>query len=195
MKVPMLVAALCVGTAVSGSAEERRYKDSLERAFAAGGRVRLELCAGGYKISGSPDDQIHVLWSVRYPEELKRVRVDARVTGGDAAVEVSGGPKNDFRVELQIPARSDLVVRLTAGDLKIEGIQGHKDVESHAGDVEIEVGPVADLKHVEASVWAGDLQAAPLKISKGGLFRSFRWDGKGKYDVQAHLKAGDLRLR
>lgn len=64
----------------------------------------------------------------------------------------------------------------------------------HAGDIEIEVGPVSDLKHVEASVWAGDLQAAPLKISKGGLFRSLKWDGKGRYDVLAHLKAGDLRL-
>jgi len=187
-----LAAALCA-IALVASAADNRPSDSLERSFAEGGRIRLELSAGDYTISGSDDAKLHVEWSVKEASQLKEVRVSPKLTGSEAVVEVQG-PRNDFHVRIRVPARSDLVVRLTAGDLRIKGIQGNKDVELHAGDIEIEVGPVSDLKHVEASVWAGDLQAAPLKISKGGLFRSLKWDGKGRYDIQAHLKAGDLRL-
>lgn len=193
MKKHAVAAALCVGVAVPAVTAERRSTDSLERSFASGGRIRLELSAGDYLISGSSDENVHVEWSVRDPGDLKRVKVDARVEGTDARIQIDG-TKDDFRVRIRVPARSDMVVRLTAGDLKIEGIQGNKDVESHAGDMEIEMGPVADLRRVEASVWAGELRASALRISKGGLFRSLKWDGKGRYEVQAHLKAGDLSL-
>ena len=188
-----LAAALCAAFALVASAADNRLSDSLERTFAEGGRIRLDLSAGDYTISGSADAKLHVEWSVKEASQLKEVRVSPKVTGSEAVVEVQG-PRNDFHVRIRVPARSDLVVRLTAGDLRIKGIQGNKDVEQHAGDIEIEVGPVSELKHVEASVWAGDLTASPLKISKGGLFRSFQWYGKGRYDVQAHLKAGDVKL-
>jgi hypothetical protein len=193
MKTHALVAVLCLGM-TSLAAAQSRPTDSLERSFAAGGRVRLDLSAGDYRVSGSPDDRVHVEWSIRDPSKMKRVHVDARVTGAEAVVRVEGPDNSDLRVHVRVPARSDLVVRMTAGDLKVEGIQGDKDVASHAGDLDIEMGPIADLRRVEAAVWAGDLQAAPLQISKGGLFRSFKWDGKGRYQVQAHLKAGDLKL-
>jgi hypothetical protein len=189
-----LAAVLCVGFALLASAADKRPSDSLERSFAEGGRIRLDLSAGGYTISGSKDAKLRVEWSVRDAEKLKQVHVTPRITGSSATVEIEGPKNNDFDVHILVPARTDLVVRLTAGDLKIEGIQGNKDVESHAGDVEIEIGPVADLKYVEASIWAGDLKASALNISKEGLFRSIKWNGKGRYEVQAHLKAGDLRL-
>lgn len=167
--------------------------DSLERSFVAGGRIRLELSAGDYTIIGSPDDKIHVEWTVREPRQLKQVSVTAKVNGSEADVETDG-PSNHFRVRIRVPARSDLRVRLSAGDLKVEGIEGNKDIEAHAGDLSIDVGRVSDLKRVEASVWAGDINASALKVSKGGLFRSLSWSGGGRYQIEAHLKAGDLRL-
>lgn len=51
-----------------------------------------------------------------------------------------------------------------------------------------------DYRRVEASVWAGELKAAPFRISKGGLFRSFDWRGDGEYRLRAKLKAGELHL-
>ena len=51
-----------------------------------------------------------------------------------------------------------------------------------------------DVSKVDASVWAGEIQAPPFQVNKGGLFRSFDWRGKGLYRLHAHLKAGDLRL-
>lgn len=196
MRKHSLAAALCVcaASALLASAADDRPADSLERSFPAGGRIRLELSAGDYTISGSSDEKLHVDWSVRDPGKMREVYVKPRINAADAVVAIEGPSNNDFRVRIRVPARSDLVVRMTAGDLRIRGIEGNKDVELHAGDVDIDLGPVFDLKHVEASVWAGDLKASKLNVVKGGLFRSLNWNGKGRYEVQAHLKAGDLRL-
>ena len=193
MKVRPLAAVLSAGFALAAAAADNRPSDSLERSFAEGGRIRLDLSAGDYTISGSSDAKLYVEWSARDESDLRSVRVSPALTGREPRLSIEG-PRQDFKVRIRLPARTDLVVRLTAGDLRIKGFQGHKDVESHAGDIEIDIGPVADLKHVEATVWAGDLEATALKISKGGLFRHLSWDGKGRYEVQAHLKAGDLKL-
>jgi hypothetical protein len=93
-----------------------------------------------------------------------------------------------------VPRQSDLYVRLSAGELRIDDIRGSKDVELHAGDARIDVGRAEDYNSVDASVWVGDLNAAPFDVFKGGLFRSFDWKGKGSFRLHAKLNVGDLRL-
>jgi hypothetical protein len=97
-------------------------------------------------------------------------------------------------VTIQVPTRSDLYVRLTAGDMTVERVEGNKDIEAHAGDLNIDVIRAEDYHTVDASIWAGDLTARPFNVTKEGLFRSFDWKGHGPYRLHAHLKAGDLRL-
>jgi hypothetical protein len=191
--VSILGATLAALPAGQSGSQPPRLSDSLERAFAPGGEIRMNLSAGEYRISGAKDNRIHVLWKVRNAADLPRVRVQADVKGSEAAL-ATDGVRNGFEVEIQVPARSSLHVRLTAGDLTVEGIEGNKDVESHAGDLTIDVGRAEDYSRVDASLWAGDLEAPPFNVSKGGLFRSFDWKGNGAYTLHAHLKAGDLRL-
>jgi hypothetical protein len=121
--------------------------------------------------------------------------VDNRVTvkGTEARVSTDG-PTGNFRVRIQVPAQSNLHIRLTAGEMAIKGIEGDKDVELHAGELDIDVIRPEDYGHVDAGVWAGEIHASPFRITKEGLFRSFDWSGKGKYRLHAHLKAGELRL-
>jgi hypothetical protein len=180
-------------TATAQSPQDTRPSDFLERPFAASGRIKMNLSAGEYRISGSPDAKIRVLWSVRDPEQLAKVKARVDVHGQDATVSTDG-PRNNFKVAIQVPARADLHVRLTAGELTVEDIQGNKDVELHAGEVDIDVGRAEDYHHVDAAVWAGEIKATPYHVSKEGLFRSFDWSGKGPYRLHAHLKAGELRL-
>lgn len=184
-----LVVAPLAGTDQSG-----RAKESLERAFSQNGRIRMDLSAGEYHISGSPDNRIRLEWSVRDADQLPRVRARADVRDHDATITTDGPSNKGLRVVIEVPKQADLYVRLTAGDLRIEGIRGNKDVELHAGDVRIDVGRPEDYRNVDASVWAGDLNAPPFQVNKGGLFRSFDWRGKGPYRLHAKLKAGDLRL-
>lgn len=191
--VASLVGAMFVAAPASQATRDSRSSDSLERAFAADGRIRMDLSAGEYRISGSPDNRIRLDWSVRDRDRLSDVRARADVRGRDATISTDG-PDNNFKVAIQVPARADLVVRLTAGDLSIEGIEGNKDVSLHAGEIRIDVGRPEDYRRVEASVWAGEVRADPFEVRKGGLFRSFEWNGKGPYRLEARLKAGEVRL-
>ena len=179
-----LLAVLAVGTAAQAPAT------SLERPFAAGGRVTMDLSAGEYEISGSPDNRVRLDWDADDRDD-----VDNRLTvqGTEARVSTDG-PSNHFRVRIQVPARSNLYVRLTAGELTIKGIEGDKDVELHAGELDIDVVRPEDYGHVDAKIWAGEIHASAFRITKEGLFRSFDWNGTGKYRLHAHLKAGEMRL-
>jgi hypothetical protein len=131
---------------------------------------------------------------VRDADQLSRVHARADVSGSAASITAEGPSNNGLRFDIQVPDRSDLYVRMTAGDIRIEDVRGNKDVELHAGDVRIDVGRAEDYHSVYGSVWAGDIHAAPFNVVKGGLFRSFDWSGHGPYRLHAKLKAGDLRL-
>ncbi|MBI4477077.1 MAG: hypothetical protein HY654_07875, partial [Acidobacteria bacterium] len=63
-----------------------------------------------------------------------------------------------------------------------------------AGDLDIDVGKASDYGRLDASVKVGDLNARPFNMSTGGLWRSFRWQGTGRYTLNVSLLAGDLTL-
>lgn len=197
MRIPVLAAAALLGVgpalAVRPAEGSGRATDALERPFAAEGRVQMDLSAGDYSIVGTDEPAIQIEWSVRDVSQLKKVRVSADVDGSRATIRTQG-PSNHFSVTIRVPRRSDLDVHLTAGDLKVEEIEGDKVIRSRAGDVDIDLVRADDYAKVSASLWAGDLRAEPLGISKGGLFRSFDWNGRGRYNLSVHLLAGDIRL-
>jgi hypothetical protein len=199
----ILASLLVVGAFVAGVVafqvreRERTTSDSLEtdtieRAFAPGGRIRMDLSAGEYRIEGSPDEKIRINWNTGETRR-RRVYAKADVRGTEATLSVDG-PSRKFRVRIEVPSRSDVDVRMTAGSLTLRGIEGNKDLELHAGEVDLDVGRAADYAKVDASVWAGELQARPFEVTKEGLFRAFHWQGQGKYHLRAHLKAGELRM-
>jgi hypothetical protein len=190
LRMAFCAAAMTAGLftpAVAGAEEHR-----VERGFAAGRRVWMDLSAGSYRVRQGSDDKIVVRWESADPDSGKmNVTLDAR--GSDASV-VTHADSGEFHVVIEIPARTDVTVRLSAGDFRIEGIAGNKDINSWAGKVEIEVKDRNEYRSVEASVTAGDLNASAFDTKTGGLFRSFSWKGPGKYTLEVRLTAGDVRL-
>lgn len=166
----------------------------VEKTFVKGGTIRMKLAAGDYRITGRADDRIRIAWRTDRPENASSVRADAEIKGTSALVATTG-PKNGLHFTIDVPARSDIEIDLSAGDLEVRGIEGNKRVDSWAGDVSIDIGQPDQYRQVEASVRAGDLNARPFNVSKGGLMRSFSWTGKGPYSLQVKLFAGDLTLR
>jgi hypothetical protein len=192
MRIGMAAAAVALAAAVSAPVAVAQ-EHVVERAFAAGGTVHLDLAAGGYKLTGTDANRIRIQWRTRRPSDVDRVGVRAEVNGTTARISTSR-PRDGLFVEIELPSRTSLVLSLSAGDLLIRGIEGSKDVSVWAGDVGIEVGEPAQYRSVHASVQMGDLSARPFNVSKGGLFRTFRTTGKGPYDLRARLFAGDLTL-
>ena len=181
------MAALTAALAVTLSGAE-----VTERKFVSGGTVRLDLSAGDYEIVGTRDERIRVSWDERARNPEVKLRIDTEASRATVRTETpwSDGPK----IRIELPRRSNIVVRLSAGDLDIHGLEGSKDVSAHAGDVTIAVGPRDTYRYVNASVKVGELNADPFDVNKDGLFRSFEWTGKGSYELRAHLTVGDLKL-
>ena len=163
-----------------------------EKDFVSGGRVAITLESGDYDIRASSDNRIHVRWN---EASAKGARLKLTTNGKSADLRVENTPNNDFHATIEVPALTDLRIRLTAGDLRVTGIKGDKDIEANAGDVIVSVGSANDWGDVDASVTAGDISATPFAANKGGLFRSLRWKGPGKYRLHVHLMAGDVNLR
>jgi len=180
-----MLAVVLVGTLVVQARE-------VERKFVPGGTVRLELDAGDYEIVGSRDDRIRVTWDEKKNDTDVSLRIDAAASR--ATVRTDTPWHDGAKIRIELPRRTNIVVKLSAGDLDISGIEGSKDVSAGAGDVKIGVGSREQYRYVTASVRVGDLNAGPFNVRKEGLFRSFEWTGKGPYELRAHLMAGDLKL-
>src|SRR5262245_13235539 len=188
-RLPMraLIAASLVAIGLvavpASQSREPAAPTSLERPFPSGGRVRMNLSAGEYLILGTLSNHVRLDWSLRDSSQLWRVKARAVVNGNEATVETDGPSNNGFRVEIRVPVKTDLDVRLTAGKITLEGVNGNKYVDSYAGEVNVDVGRADDYRSVAASVWAGEIQAPAFRADKGGLFRSLDWNGRGPYEL------------
>lgn len=174
-------------------AQDVASRDQVERAFKSGGSIAMDLSAGGYVIRGTAQETIRVRWRTEDGAESARVKAEVAVQGPSATIRTRG-PKNHFRVEIDIPLRTDLNMSISAGDLDVLGIVGNKHLSMWAGDVTFEVGASELYKRVDASVRFGELTLSPFGANKGGILRSFHWNGPGKYTLSAKLFAGDLKF-
>jgi putative adhesin len=163
-----------------------------EKDFVSGGKVEMTLESGDYEIRASADNRIHVRWN---EASSKGVRVRITTNGKSADLRVENTPNNNFHAIIEVPALADVRLRLTAGNVEMAGIKGDKDIQANAGNLNIYVGSSSDWGDVDASVTAGDVNAPAFKEATGGLFRSFKWKGPGKYRLHVHLTAGDVNLK
>jgi hypothetical protein len=159
-------------------------------------KLTLDLRSGDYRVAASSGEKISVRTTGDRAEKGRDVSLSFKHMNSHAELRLTGGPTNNGpTIEIGVPKSSNLIVRMPFGDLNIEGVSGDKDVEMHAGDLNIEVGNPADYAHVDASVGAGDINAGPFGENKDGLFRSFEKSGPGRYRLHAHIGAGDLNLK
>lgn len=176
---------------VTGSCER-----PLEAKLQPGGKLRMDLKSADVEITGSDAAVIRVSCEMKNDSRAKEVVITFSGAGSFGDLRIHGGPSNDLHFRIEVPKNLNLFIRMPAGDLRLSGVTGDKDIEMHAGDLTISVGDPAEYRHADASVYAGDLNAGAFGATKGGLFRSFDKDNaSGKYRLHAHLGAGDLILR
>lgn len=200
MRTPFLLASALALSVASGAAQTKLDVKDIENHpftadFHSGGKLRMYLRSGDFKVVGGLDNKITVRITGRNADRASDVRVQLDGSKDSADLTVSGGPKNDLEVIIEVPKKTGLFVRMTAGNLELQHVVGDKDAELHAGELIIDVGEASDYSRVDASVYSGGLEASPFGESHGGLFRSFHKEGNGKYHLHAHVGAGDLTLQ
>jgi hypothetical protein len=160
-----------------------------------GGNLHLDLSAMGVVIHPSADGHVRVRYTGRRELDLSRVRVRFESSSRESDLRVSSTPHNDFQMEIEVPRTTDLVLRMSAGELTIQGVEGNKDLRLHAGELIVQVGDPSTYGPVSASVWAGELNPGPFGEPKEGVFRSFHHEGSGRYSLLAKVKAGEVTFK
>jgi hypothetical protein len=194
MKLCLIAFALLTLLA-SLSAQQNPHDAVVRQQFASGGTVRLHLEAGGYMIKPTDSASIVVTYPANSNGHSSEVRVEIKPAAARADVYVRHTPHNNFQATIEVPRHSHLWARLSAGQLDIEDVEGDKDIEMWAGQLNIAVLHPDAYGHRDASVLAGSLEASAFNVSKGGLFRSFREQGPGAYRLHAHVTAGEIDVR
>jgi hypothetical protein len=200
MRTPFLLAGVLAVSVASGRAQNKLDVKDIENHpftadFHSGGKLRMYLRSGDFHIVGVADSKITVRITGGNAYRASDMRVQLEGSNSAADLTVSGGPKNDLQVTIEVPKKTGLYVRMPAGNLELHHVTGDKDAELHAGELIIDVGDAGDYSRVDASVYSGGLEASPFGESHGGLFRSFHKEGNGRYHLHAHVGAGDLTLQ
>jgi hypothetical protein len=200
MRTSFLLATLLALSATSGTAQTKLDVKDIENHpftadFNSGGKLRMYLRSGGFRVVGGSDNKITVRITGRNAFNASDMRVRLDGSSNDAELTISGGPRNNLEVTIEVPQKTGLFVRMSAGNLELRHITGDKDAELHAGELIIEVGDPRDYSRVDASVYSGGLEGSPFGESHGGLFRSFHKEGNGRFHLHAHVGAGDLTLQ
>jgi hypothetical protein len=168
---------------------------SARQKFISGGTIRLHLQAGGYTVIPGDSEDIIVTCRAQTEEQLNRVKLGIKPTAAGADIYVSETPHNNFQATIEVPRHSNLWARLSAGELKIQGVEGDKNVEVRAGRIQIGIPHPELYGHRDASVMAGSIESPAFGVSKGGLFRSFEQQGPGNYRLHATVMTGEIDLR
>jgi hypothetical protein len=176
-------------------AQPPAHEATVQQKFASGGAIRLHLEAGGYTITPGDSESIVVTCQAQSEHQLKTVKVTIKPVGTNADVYVANTPNNNFTATIQVPRRSHLWARLTAGELVVGSVEGNKDLELNAGRLQVDIPRPEDYGQREASVTSGSIESSAFAVSKGGLFRSFSQHGPGKYRLHARVIAGEIVLR
>ncbi len=179
----VLLAATCTAQARPFSAD-----------FPSGGKLRIRSRSAEVHIIGVDENRISVEVSGKKAGQAADLRVRMKEKDGISELRISGGPSGDITLTIRIPRQTDLYARVPFGEVHVENVSGNKDVEMHAGDLTVAVGNSADYAHVDASVYSGEIDGPAFGEERGGLFRSFKKNGSGKYRLHAHVGAGQLTL-
>jgi hypothetical protein len=190
----MTVLLLALSASIANAGDINQSITQVQEKFSSDGFVRFHLSPGGYTIRPGDSETIRVTCEAT-PEQLKQINVKIRAGATSADVFISNTPHNNFHATIEVPARTGLRVRMFAGEVVIDGVEGDKDIEVDAGRIEIRIPHPEQYGRRDASVHAGSIEASAFNVSKGGLFRSFEQKGPGKYRLHAHVATGEIQLR
>ncbi len=164
--------------------------------LSSGSLLAIHSRSGEIDVVGTDQEGLRVSCKLDHADDMAKIRLSFSQEGSTSLLRLTGGPQNNVRIRIEVPARTNLKVHVPAGDLNISQIIGNKEIHLTAG--EISVSPVSREEYgsVKASTRIGDVNVPGRDVSKGGFFRSFSDSpGPGRYYLNAHLTVGDITLK
>ena len=187
--LPFLL-ALSAALAWGQTSHEKRYELRPDPNWP----LEIELGSGDYQIVASVSDSIAVVYDEGNADAIRKVKVQIDSGHGQNHIKIAG-PKSNFHAVIEVPRKTDLHVRMSSGGLSIGDVEGNKDIEVLAGNLELNSLRPQDYAQADFSVRVGDVYAPLFKTTKTKLRQSFSTVGPGKYRLRAHVGVGDMTLR
>ena len=161
--------------------------------------LMIDSKPAGLQIVGTDQEAIHVSCTAGSDETARKVVFHFSPTANGGKLSIEGAylqhGNNNLNVRIEVPRRTNLSVRMFAGEVRVEEVKGDKDIDLGAGQITISSIHDGDYRTVNASVSVGEVQARAFSIDKGGFFRSFsRKNSSGDYRLQAHVITGEIDL-
>ena len=155
--------------------------------------LAVEAHQGEFEVIGSDQEGIRVSCKLRHQEDAGKIKISFSVADGANSLQFKGGPKNDVSIHIEVPRRTDLRLRATAGDLKIDQVIGNKDIRLRFGDISVSPVTIEEYGSVQGSARIGDINVPGRDVKKEDFFRSFATNAApGKYHLDAHVTIGDI---
>jgi hypothetical protein len=192
--VPVVLGLLLLN--LSAAALQQAMTASVtEHKLTRGEHLQMELSAGEYFITGHDSDTVKVVYTADTPHEQSSAKVTFIDSNSDPEVLISNTSRHSFHASIDVPPRTNLRVRVKAGNLTIKGVAGNTDIEDRKGDVVVELINPEDYQVLDASITVGSLNAPAFHVSKLGLWRSFHHRGNGKQQLHVHVGIGSLEIQ
>lgn len=200
LRVITLALATVIGCSLPVVASSPIVTHAQVLGFAPDGSLRVHVSAGRVKIiKGSDPRHIVLRYTAKSADDgedaSSRVKTRFEMKGSQAEIDLTaptnGGANLD--VEIEVPSPVDLSVRMVAGEVTVEGVEGNMDIEDHVGDVTIKPGPEKKYDLIDASTRIGGLEGFPGPVH-GWLGKSGKVVEAGQYRLHAHVGVGDVHL-
>jgi hypothetical protein len=158
--------------------------------------LTIDSRPAGLEIVGTDDAAIHVSCTSKDAEEAEQIRLRFSGNENHGKLTITGGShEGNFQVRVEVPRKTSLRVKMSAGQVKVEDIVGDKDIDLYAGQISIASARLWDYRSVHVSVDIGDVNAQIYGADKGGFFRTFsKQSAAGEYSLHAHVMTGQIEL-
>ena len=161
--------------------------------------LTIDSKPAGLHIVGTDQGAIHVSCSASSDETAANVAFHFSPTANGGKLSIDSPQlqhgNNGLEIRIEVPRRTNLGIRMLAGQVTVEEVKGDKDIEVGAGQITISSIHDGDYRNVDASVSVGEVQARAFGIDKGGFFRNFSTkNSNGDYWLLAHVTTGQIEL-
>jgi hypothetical protein len=185
---------------IAGFAETRiPCSQTITRSLQPRTALMIDSTPAGLEIVGTDREELHVSCTAGDNQDADHIALHLSSAPNGNKLSIEGAHSDHgnhgIQIKIEVPRRTNLSVRMFAGQVTIEEVKGDKDIEIGAGQITIRSIHAGDYRRVKASVGAGEVLAQAFGADQGGLFRTFSKDNpSGDYRLQAHVTTGQIQL-
>lgn len=190
----MAVAVFACGAAAYGEATGS-CAQGLEAPLHDRGTLAVRSFATGIKVVGTDGNTLKI--SCTNASDPHAVRFHLTGDPGHERLTLRSDHHQDNpEIRIEVPHRTSLRLHMGAGQVTVNNVEGDKDIDLYAGQIDIAAGDTSDYSSVDAFVYIGEVKASAWGVDKGGFFRSFtHTTPHGEYHLYAHVLTGQIDLQ